>query len=321
MPKVFNAPKTTRKTPYPDPKRKSKPNSSDRKPGAEAKEYPSINDLKRRIRDSKRLLNKPDLPADKRIIQERALAGYEKELADEERRRERSRMIKKYHFVRFLDRKTATKEVTKLTKKHAELSADETLDDQTKQRKLAKLDAHLHTAKVNLNYTIYYPLTEKYVSIYAEKKKGGGSRGHIDGTEDSDDETQTRNQAKNASGRRPSASSSTNASTTPGSGSQAMWLAVQKCMEEGTLDLLREGKLNLGDKETGSKKEKSNPETTKKNAGDKGKKAARKDKSAKSSTSNTNIDKIQRKGRSGPSVPTPAPVESGDESDGGFFEM
>jgi hypothetical protein len=62
----------------------------------------SINDLKRRIRDVKRLLNKPDLPADKRIIQERALKGYEKELADEEGRRERSKMIKKYHFVRFL---------------------------------------------------------------------------------------------------------------------------------------------------------------------------------------------------------------------------
>ncbi|KAL4950084.1 hypothetical protein BDW69DRAFT_172908 [Aspergillus filifer] len=105
MPKAFNPPKTPRKTPYPTTS-KSKSSSNrkptDRTPGTEAKEYPSINDLKRRIRDSKRLLNKPDLPADKRIIQERALKGYEKELADEEKRRDRSRMIKKYHFVRFL---------------------------------------------------------------------------------------------------------------------------------------------------------------------------------------------------------------------------
>lgn len=66
------------------------------------KEYPSINDLKKRIRDVKRLLNKIDLSADARILQERALAGYEQDLADETTRRERSSLIKKYHFVRFL---------------------------------------------------------------------------------------------------------------------------------------------------------------------------------------------------------------------------
>jgi hypothetical protein len=66
------------------------------------KEYPSINDLKKRIRDVKRLLNKANLPADARILQERALAGYEQDLADEVARRERSQLITKYHFVRFL---------------------------------------------------------------------------------------------------------------------------------------------------------------------------------------------------------------------------
>ena len=64
--------------------------------------YPSVNELKKRIRDVKRLLNKTDLPADARIVQERALSGYEKELEDELKRRDRSKMIKKYHFVRFL---------------------------------------------------------------------------------------------------------------------------------------------------------------------------------------------------------------------------
>lgn len=66
------------------------------------KEYPSINDLKKRIRDVKRLLNKMDLAADARILQERALTGYEQDLADEMARREKSQLIKKYHFVRFL---------------------------------------------------------------------------------------------------------------------------------------------------------------------------------------------------------------------------
>lgn len=97
MPKDFDPKHPKRKTPYSKPKPKSSQPQE-----REEKQYPSVNDLKRRIRDVKRLLAKPDLPADKRIIQERALSGYEKELADEERRRERSKMIKKYHFVRFL---------------------------------------------------------------------------------------------------------------------------------------------------------------------------------------------------------------------------
>lgn len=71
------------------------------------KEYPSINELKSRIRGVKRLLNK-DLPADARIVQERALAGYEQDLVEETARRERSNMIKKYHFVRFLGEQWAS---------------------------------------------------------------------------------------------------------------------------------------------------------------------------------------------------------------------
>lgn len=66
------------------------------------KEYPSVNDLKRRIRDVKRLLSKPGLSADARVVQERALTGYEQDLAEETARRDRSQMISRYHFVRFL---------------------------------------------------------------------------------------------------------------------------------------------------------------------------------------------------------------------------
>lgn len=66
------------------------------------KEYPSVNELKKRIRDVKRLLNKQNLSADARVVQERALSGYEQDLAEETARRERSQMISKYHFVRFL---------------------------------------------------------------------------------------------------------------------------------------------------------------------------------------------------------------------------
>lgn len=69
---------------------------------AHAHMYPSVNELKKRIRDVKRLLNRVDLPADLRVVQERALSGYENDLEEETNRRKRSDMIKRYHFVRFL---------------------------------------------------------------------------------------------------------------------------------------------------------------------------------------------------------------------------
>lgn len=63
----------------------------------------SINDLKRRIRDVKRLLTRAEnLSPEARIVQERALKGYERDLEQEQARRQRSEMIRKYHFVRFL---------------------------------------------------------------------------------------------------------------------------------------------------------------------------------------------------------------------------
>ena len=64
--------------------------------------HPSINELKKQIRGTKRLLNRVNLAADVRVSQERALSGYEKDLEEETNRRKRSDMIKRYHFVRFL---------------------------------------------------------------------------------------------------------------------------------------------------------------------------------------------------------------------------
>ncbi|BCS29167.1 Efg1 domain-containing protein [Aspergillus puulaauensis] len=298
MPKDFDPKHPKRKTPY--SKQKPKTSQSQER---EEKQYPSVNDLKRRIRDVKRLLAKTDLPADKRIIQERALSGYEKELADEERRRERSRMIKKYHFVRFLDRKTATKEVNKLTRKRDELAkpTDESIDEGTRKKKLEKLDARLHIARVNLNYTIYYPLTEKYISIYAEKKKSKGEKGGQDEDGDQDMEEEEEQERQGEDGLSASATAE----------KLAMWRTVEKCMEGGTLDLLREGQLGLnGEKESA---EKNKAESSKKSAGEK--KANTKEKAdVKASKTKTRQGKSTK--HSGP-----APADEGDESDGGFFEM
>ncbi|KAL4921036.1 hypothetical protein BDW62DRAFT_220390 [Aspergillus aurantiobrunneus] len=299
MPKDFDPKLPKRKAPYPD-RKPSKPKSSTQQDRGEDKQYPSVNELKRRIRDVRRLLSKTDLPADKRIIQERALAGYEKELADEEQRRERSRMIKKYHFVRFLDRKTATKKVNKLNRTRDELANTKTTDggiDEETKKKLEKLDARLRIARVNLNYTIYYPLMKKYISIYAERKKAGDDQNQ-DGEEGSEED----------GGELELSASATEEK-------KAMWLVVEKCMEDGTLDLLREGKLDLSGGEGAGEKSEASKSRSKKDSGTK--KAGRKEK--------TNVKTSRSEDRKGKSTKHAPPVSAeeaeGDESDGGFFEM
>ncbi|KAL4980337.1 hypothetical protein BDW66DRAFT_124991 [Aspergillus desertorum] len=302
MPKDFDPFRTPRKAPYPDRQRKLKLKSQQDR--GEERQHPSVNELKRRIRDVKRLLAKPDLSADKRVIQERALAGYEKELADEERRRERSRMIKKYHFVRFLDRKTATKELKRLTRKRDELAKDNDIDEPTKQKRLEKLEARLHTANVNFNYTIYYPLTEKYISIYAEKKK----KKTKDQGEDVDMEEETTQQEE-----------AVTAATT--AERKAMLQTVEKCMKDGTLDLLREGRLDPNTDsatEAGMKtKTKSKSRSKSQSKDDTSDKIAGGKKKAETKTSKPD----SRRGKSPRHAASASVEQSEGESDGGFFEI
>lgn len=62
----------------------------------------SVNALKSKIRDVSRVLeHAQDLPLDVRIEKERALAGYRQDLEKAQNEKERQRMIKKYHMVRF----------------------------------------------------------------------------------------------------------------------------------------------------------------------------------------------------------------------------
>ncbi|OJJ51323.1 hypothetical protein ASPZODRAFT_138428 [Penicilliopsis zonata CBS 506.65] len=194
---------------------RSKPYNDPRKPGQKKpKSRPqekdtsvSINDLKRRIRDVKRLLNRRDLPADARVTQERVLKGHERELEQEMARRARSEMIRKYHFVRFLERKTATKHLNRLLRREKEARSEEMKET---------LARRIHSARVDLNYTIYFPLQEKYVSLYP---KGSETKDEEEeGEEEEEVEEETEKEQK-----------------------PAMWAVVEKAMEEGTLESLRDG--------------------------------------------------------------------------------
>ncbi|KAJ9202520.1 hypothetical protein DTO164E3_2960 [Paecilomyces variotii] len=263
----------------------------------------SVNELKRRIRDVKRLLDRVDLPPEGRITQERALIGYQRDLESEMAKRKRSEMIKKYHFVRFLERKTATKELKKLQRREREISES---DSPTKKEDLKLLASRIHTARVNLNYTIYSPLTEKYISLYPDKKKKNKDRDSGNDA-NSDSDSQKGDKRSRSESQQPQEYT---IQTNDSGEKPPLWYVVEKCMADGTLDLLREGKLNIGadGKESSTVTELAGANrsvTTQKPSKEE------KQKKEKSKTEKIRVDSRKTSQRGG---------ESDEDSDGGFFE-
>jgi hypothetical protein len=78
--------------------------------------------------------------------------------------------------------------------------------ESTSEEEVQQLKIKMHNAEVDLNYTQFCPLSERYVSLYTQSKD----------REEEDDTTDTKPTTK-----------------------PPMWHEVEKCMEEGTLARLR----------------------------------------------------------------------------------
>ena len=81
------------------------------------------------------------------------------------------------------------------------------------------LEDKVHRAQVDLNYTLYCPLGEKYTSLYKRKD----AQDNPDATMADDS---TISQGSETGAQQP-----------------AMWALVEQCMADNTLEALREGKL------------------------------------------------------------------------------
>lgn len=76
--------------------------SNSEMPASDSMSTLSINRLKKKIRNTVRVLDHSDqLPAGVRIEKERALLGYRQDLEQATLKKRRQLMIKKYHMVRF----------------------------------------------------------------------------------------------------------------------------------------------------------------------------------------------------------------------------
>lgn len=168
---------------------------------------PSINHLKSKIRDLTRALEHSDhLPAGVRIEKEWALAGYKQDVEKIHQDKRKSELIKKYHMVRFFERQKATRALKKLQRRLDASSEPDASDEH------AQLAREVRDAQIDVHYTIYYPLTEKYQSLYPRQGDTSG-------------------------GEKPTAARKLVAEK------PAMWKVVERCAAEGTLEALREGKV------------------------------------------------------------------------------
>lgn len=225
----YNRPDTLQnmatKRPAPDvhPSRQQQvPEESSRKrrktnptPHSQPKLHP-VNPIKSRIRSVQRLLNhNEDLPADVRIGHERELQSLQWDLEQAIKVQRRTEMIGRYHKIRFFDRQKATKRLKKVTKALATCEDDADEKDELEKKQ--------HESEVDLNYALYYPLDQAYVSLFPTRKKSGEEAAEGDAAEES------------AEGKGEIVSQ----------GDRKMWALVEKCMTEGSLDALRNGKINL----------------------------------------------------------------------------
>lgn len=193
----------------------SEPSRKRRKPnikaGSGAKSFKKahpVNELKSRIRSLKRQLERNEsLSAVAQQEKERALKAAEDELERNQQAKQRNDIIGRWHKVRFFDRRKAEKRVKKAKK---ELEGLEEEDERSLLLKQRVLDA-----EVDVKYAVYYPLEVDYVPLFPRRKKGTE-----DDEENGDDIAEVERK-----------------------GDPVMWQTVKRCMAEGTLDALRNGRL------------------------------------------------------------------------------
>lgn len=115
---------------------------------------------KKEIKKIQNLLQKDDLPADVRVEKERALKALKVDLKHSQFNLKVKERAKKYHMVRFFERKKAIRKLKQATKAHNEAVEEGSKKEIKKARKVLK-----HT-QIDVAYVFMFPKSEKYVSLY-----------------------------------------------------------------------------------------------------------------------------------------------------------
>lgn len=120
--------------------------------------------IKKKIRDIQRLLKRTNLPATVRVNNERTLKALEHQLNNVVNKSKEKKVAKKYHMVRFFEKKKATRLLKQAKKAFDEAEA-------TNERKtIKKARTYLKHKQIDLAYTMLFPKDQKYISLYPNPK-------------------------------------------------------------------------------------------------------------------------------------------------------
>ncbi|QLL30236.1 hypothetical protein HG536_0A00530 [Torulaspora globosa] len=140
------------------------------------------NKIKKRIRDLERLLTRKrdSLPDTIIVEKERTLEALKLELQNAQLRTTIKRNAKKYHMVRFFERKKALRRYKKALKAVEESDGDE------------KCKQDLIQKSIDLCYVVNFPKAEKYIALYPSDDGANGNK---------DDTSSMKTEAKRAAFR------------------------------------------------------------------------------------------------------------------------
>ncbi|RYO79025.1 hypothetical protein DL763_009442 [Monosporascus cannonballus] len=244
----------------------------------------NVNWLKKRARTIERRFRAgQNLPANVQNDMERELAHHKQKISEAEDEKHRRSMIKKYHMVRFFERKKADRLAKQIRKQ---------LDNTTDEDEIKKLKADLHIAEIDGIYARNFPYRERYISLYPVASLGLSARG---GEKPEDASTA----AKALSSQRP-----------------PMWKTIEEAAKKGEKALaeIRERK------PAGKSKAKQAQESTSKDSSAAAPSQSKKNSKFASDSAGSRPSKEKKSKAQISRVPDPSGSTSGDESDGGFFE-
>ncbi|KAK7894827.1 rRNA-processing protein efg1 [Exophiala xenobiotica] len=188
-----------------------------------------------RIHSLRNLLAKDTkLPMTVRHEKERELAALLLDQQKAELAKDSRKNLQRYHFVRFVERQKATRLLKKLIKLRDNPAYS---GDEGYQKNLQKM---IHQTEVDIAYTQYAPLGEKYISLFVEDdKEGGSSKTKKDKRANPILDEDRRGELRNFSDELANVARTATGAKPP------MWYEVESYMAEGEdkLKALREGKL------------------------------------------------------------------------------
>lgn len=122
--------------------------------------------IKKKIRDIERLLKKDTLPATVRTDNERALKALRVELDNANFNHRAQKNAKKYHMVRFFEKKKAIRKL-----KQARKTLDELVQKDAERKEIKKARKVVRHCEIDLVYVILFPKLEKYISLFPNENE------------------------------------------------------------------------------------------------------------------------------------------------------